>query len=31
MSRHRLSLLDRLRGWHWQGTTRIRNFCGCEL
>jgi len=35
IAQHRLSLLDRLRGWHWeerQGTlVRVRNWCGCEV
>ena len=28
---HKLTLLDRLRGWHWRNDIRIRNWCGCPI
>lgn len=28
---HKLTLIDRLRGWHWRGTDKVRNWCGCLI
>lgn len=29
---HKLSLVDRLRGWHYKSDgTRCYNWCGCEV
>lgn len=28
---HKLTILDRLRGWHWIGTDKVRNWCLCHI
>jgi len=27
----KLSIVDRLRGWHWRKGVKIRNYCECPL
>ena len=31
MSKRKLTIIDRLRGWHWIGTDKVRNWCGCAI
>lgn len=30
-SRRRLTIIDHMRGWHWVGTVKVRNWCGCVI
>ena len=31
MSKHKLTVLDRVRGWHWRSGVKTRNWCGCAI
>lgn len=29
--RRKLTIIDYLRGWHWNGSDKTRNWCGCHI
>lgn len=29
--RRKITMIDKLRGWHWNGTDKVRNWCGCII
>lgn len=30
-ARRKMTIIDYLRGWHWNKNDRIRNWCGCKI